>query len=129
MDHEDEKGKISDHDIVPEDEKRKLRTRSLRRKAMNGPTSSTRDPKKPSKQVLPCQFASISTEEFLDEEKEKAVTAFRKVLIERDLLPAPHDDYHNMLRYSCTSPFPNEILILLQVSFVKFLIYFFLAYD
>ncbi|XP_011089091.1 phosphatidylinositol/phosphatidylcholine transfer protein SFH9 isoform X1 [Sesamum indicum] len=99
MDHEDEKGKISDHDIVPEDEKRKRRTRSLRRKAMNGPTSSTRDPKKPSKQVLPCQFASISAEEFLDEEKEKAVTAFRKVLIERDLLPAPHDDYHNMLRF------------------------------
>ncbi|KAL0417460.1 UNVERIFIED_CONTAM: Phosphatidylinositol/phosphatidylcholine transfer protein SFH9 [Sesamum radiatum] len=99
MDHEDEKGKISDHDIIPEDEKRKRRMRSLRRKAMNGPTSSTHDPNKPSRQVLPCRFVSISTEEFLDEDKEKAVTAFRKVLIERDLLPAPHDDYHNMLRF------------------------------
>ncbi|KAK4440469.1 Phosphatidylinositol/phosphatidylcholine transfer protein SFH9 [Sesamum alatum] len=84
---------------MPEDEKRKRRMRSLRRKATNGSRSGTHDPKKPSRQVLPCQFASISFEEFLDEEKEKAVTALRKVLIEKDLLPAPHDDYHNMLRF------------------------------
>ncbi|KAL3828903.1 hypothetical protein ACJIZ3_017705 [Penstemon smallii] len=95
---EDERGKRSDHELMSEDEKRRRRMRTLRRKAMNASTRIT-PLRKSSKRVAHCQFASISTEEFRDEEEEKAVNAFRRVLIEKDLLPARHDDYHIMLRF------------------------------
>ncbi|KAL3633327.1 hypothetical protein CASFOL_022854 [Castilleja foliolosa] len=55
-----------------------------------------------------CQFASIFVEEFLDKEEEKAVNLFRQVLVERDLLPARHDDYHTMLRYLKARKFDLE---------------------
>ncbi|KAI3450862.1 hypothetical protein Pfo_007527 [Paulownia fortunei] len=97
--HEDERGKRSDHEIISEDEKRRRRMRSLRRKAMNGSTRITHTLRKHSRRVVHCQFASISMEEFLDEEEQKAVNAFHQVLIERDLLPARHEDYHTMLRF------------------------------
>ncbi|KAL8546676.1 hypothetical protein ACS0TY_006414 [Phlomoides rotata] len=97
--HEDERGKRSDHEIFSEDDKRRRRMRHLRRKAMNGSTRITNTLKKRSSQVLHCHFASISTEEILDEEEEKAVNAFRQALIERDFLPAQHDDYHTFLRF------------------------------
>ncbi|KAK4482955.1 hypothetical protein RD792_010128 [Penstemon davidsonii] len=74
---EDERGKRSDHELMSEDEKRRRRMRSLRRKAMNASTKIT-PLRKNSKRVAHCQFASISTEEFRDEEEEKAVNAFRR---------------------------------------------------
>ncbi|KAL0418020.1 UNVERIFIED_CONTAM: Phosphatidylinositol/phosphatidylcholine transfer protein SFH9 [Sesamum radiatum] len=83
---------------MSENEKRRRRMRSLRRKAMSASTRITPTLNKHSKGVLNCQFASISAEEFLDEEEEKAVNAFRRTLIERGLLPSRHDDYHTMLR-------------------------------
>ncbi|KAI3461863.1 hypothetical protein Pfo_018526 [Paulownia fortunei] len=97
--HEDERGKRSDHEIMSEDEKRRRRMRSLRKKARNPSTRITHTLRKRSKRVAHCQFASISTEEFLDEEEEKAVNTFRQALIERDLLPTRHDDYHTILRF------------------------------
>ncbi|KAL0390361.1 UNVERIFIED_CONTAM: Phosphatidylinositol/phosphatidylcholine transfer protein SFH9 [Sesamum calycinum] len=84
---------------MSENEKRRRRMRSLRRKAMSASTRITPTLNKHSKGVLNCQFASISAEEFLDEEEEKAVNAFRRTLIERGLLPSRHDDYHTMLRF------------------------------
>ncbi|KAL0369911.1 UNVERIFIED_CONTAM: Phosphatidylinositol/phosphatidylcholine transfer protein SFH9 [Sesamum angustifolium] len=97
--HGDERGRRSDHEIMSENEKRRRRMRSLRRKAMSASTRITPTLNKHSKGVLNCQFASISAEEFLDEEEEKAVNAFRRTLIERGLLPSRHDDYHTMLRF------------------------------
>lgn len=94
---EDEKEKRSDHEIS-ENEKQRIRMRSLRKKALNASTKITRTLRKRSKRVAHCRFASISTEEFLDKEEENAVNAFRQVLLDRDLLPARHDDYHIMLR-------------------------------
>lgn len=111
--HEDDRRKRSDHEIISEDEKRRRRMRSLRRKAMNGSTKITHTLRKRSRGVLHCHFASISTEEFLDEEEKKAVNAFRQVLIERDLLPAQHDDYHTLLRYCL-------YLFFFQLSFENF---------
>ncbi|XP_022851909.1 phosphatidylinositol/phosphatidylcholine transfer protein SFH9-like isoform X1 [Olea europaea var. sylvestris] len=95
---EDEKEKRSDHEIS-ENEKQRIRMRSLRKKALNASTKITRTLRKRSKRVAHCRFASISTEEFLDKEEENAVNAFRQVLLDRDLLPARHDDYHIMLRF------------------------------
>ncbi|KAK6145100.1 hypothetical protein DH2020_021920 [Rehmannia glutinosa] len=96
--HEAERGRRSDHEIMSEDEKRRRRMRSLRRKTMNPSTRITHTLRKRSKRVAHCQFASVSTEEFLNEEEEKGVNAFRQALIERDMLLARHDDYHTMLR-------------------------------
>lgn len=50
--------------------------------------------------VSNCQFASISIDDVRDEEEEKVVNAFRQILIEKDLLPHRHDDYHTLLRYN-----------------------------
>ncbi|KAL6567105.1 hypothetical protein OROMI_015509 [Orobanche minor] len=93
----DERGKGSDHEIISEDERRRRRMRSLRRKAMNGSTRIIR--RKHSGRVVYCQFASIFVEEFFDEQEEKAVSLFRRALIERDLLPSRHNDYHTILRF------------------------------
>ncbi|KAL6506554.1 hypothetical protein OROGR_024735 [Orobanche gracilis] len=92
-----ERGKGSDHEIISEDERRRRRMRSLRRKAMNGSTRITS--RKHSGRVVHCQFASIFVEEFFDEQEEKAVSLFRQTLIERDLLPSRHNDYHTILRW------------------------------
>lgn len=129
MIHEDERGRRSDLEIIPEVEKRRRRMRSLRRKAMNGSTRGTNSLKKRSRRVLHCHFASISTEEFLDEEEEKAVDAFRQVLIERDMLPAKHDDYHTLLRYNYLhlTFFLNQVLKIfstVQISFSFYIFYF-----
>ena len=98
MVHEDDRGRRSDLEIIPAVDKRRRRMRSLRRKAMTRGTSSLKNSR--TNHVLHCHFASISTEEFPDEEEEKAVNAFRQVLFERDLLPAQQDDFHTLLRYS-----------------------------
>lgn len=82
-----------------EDEKRRTRIRSLKKKAMNASTKLTHSLKRRSKRVAHCRFASISTEDFRDEKEEEAVNSFRQALLEKDLLPARHDDYHTMLRF------------------------------
>ncbi|XP_047981883.1 phosphatidylinositol/phosphatidylcholine transfer protein SFH9-like isoform X2 [Salvia hispanica] len=97
MVHEDDRGRRSDLEIIPAVDKRRRRMRSLRRKAMTRGTSSLKNSR--TNHVLHCHFASISTEEFPDEEEEKAVNAFRQVLFERDLLPAQQDDFHTLLRF------------------------------
>lgn len=90
----DDRAKRSDFE-TSEDEKRRTRIRSLKKKA----TKITHTLRKRTKRVAYCQFASISTEDFRDEKEEEAVNIFRQTLIDRDLLPASHDDYHTMLRF------------------------------
>lgn len=83
-----------------EDEKRRSRSRSLRKKAMSASTRLTHSLRKRRKRVSDSRYASISIEDVRDAEEEKAVNAFRQELIANDLLPPRHDDYHTMLRYS-----------------------------
>ncbi|GFQ04552.1 phosphatidylinositol/phosphatidylcholine transfer protein sfh9 [Phtheirospermum japonicum] len=94
---EDERGKRSDHETMFEDEKRRRRMRSLRKKAMSPSNKITHSLRRNSKRVAHCQFGSMFTEEIVDEEEVKAVNAFRQDLTERDLLPARYDDYHTLL--------------------------------
>lgn len=94
---EDERGKRSDLE-TSEDEKRRARIRSLKKKAMSASSKFIR--KRSSKRVAPCRFSAISVGDVRDEKEEEAVNAFRQVVIERDLLPDHHDDYHTMLRSS-----------------------------
>ncbi|XP_051113178.1 phosphatidylinositol/phosphatidylcholine transfer protein SFH9 isoform X2 [Andrographis paniculata] len=97
---EDEKLRRPDHEHDPfsEDEKRRRRLRSLRRRGMTGPTSTTHNVRNRSRPMSNCKFASISME-IPNKKEEKAVEAFRQVLIDRDMLPARHDDYHTLLRF------------------------------
>lgn len=92
---EDDRAKPSDFE-TSEDEKRRTRIRSLKKKATKI-THTLR--KRGNKRVAHCRFASIATEDFRDEKEEGAVNVFRRTLIDRDLLPARYDDYHTMLRF------------------------------
>ncbi|TKY66121.1 Phosphatidylinositol/phosphatidylcholine transfer protein SFH9 [Spatholobus suberectus] len=82
-----------------EDEWRKSRARSLRRKAMTASTRLTYSLRKRNTRVANCEFASIFIEDVRDANEEKAVNSFRQALLTRDLLPDSHDDYHTMLRF------------------------------
>ncbi|KAH6765356.1 Sec14p-like phosphatidylinositol transfer family protein [Perilla frutescens var. hirtella] len=84
---------------MSEDERRRRRMRSLRKKASNPSTRTSQELRKRGKRALHCIFASICTELYLDKDEEKVVNAFRQALVERDMLPACYDDYHTMLRF------------------------------
>ena len=94
---EDERGRCFEPEIS-EDEWRKSRARSLRRKAMTASTRLTYSLRKRNTRVADSDFASIFIEDVRDANEEKAVNSFRQVLLTRDLLPDSHDDYHEMLR-------------------------------
>ncbi|KAI3526503.1 hypothetical protein L1887_05760 [Cichorium endivia] len=82
------------------DDKRRVRVRSLKKKAMVASTRPVNPLKiRSNKRVSNCQFASISIDDVRDEEEEEVVNAFRQILIEKDCLPHRHDDYHTLLRF------------------------------
>ncbi|XP_020218812.1 phosphatidylinositol/phosphatidylcholine transfer protein SFH9 isoform X2 [Cajanus cajan] len=95
---EDERGRGMEPE-TSEDEWRKSRARSLRRKAMTASTRLTYSLRKRNTRVADCEFDSIFIEDVRDANEEKAVNSFRQVLLTRDLLPDSHDDYHTMLRF------------------------------
>lgn len=97
--HEDGNGDRSGHEIISEDEKRRRRMRSLRKKAMNPSTRTMRELRKRGQRKVHCLFASVCNEEFLDKEEEIVINAFRRALVERDMLLPHYDDYHTMLRW------------------------------
>lgn len=94
---EDERGRCFEPE-TSEDEWRKSRARSLRRKAMTASTRLAYSLRKRNTRVANSDFASIFIEDVRDANEEKAVNSFRQVLLTRDLLPDSHDDYHEMLR-------------------------------
>ncbi|CAJ1796126.1 unnamed protein product [Sphenostylis stenocarpa] len=95
---EDERGRSLEPE-TSEDEWRKSRARSLRRKAMTASTRLTYSLRKRNTRVADSEFTSIFIEDVRDANEEKAVNSFRQVLLTRDLLPDSHDDYHTMLRF------------------------------
>ncbi|KAG5017999.1 hypothetical protein JHK85_024135 [Glycine max] len=95
---EDERGRCFEPE-TSEDEWRKSRTRSLRRKAMTASTRLAYSLRKRNTRVANSDFASIFIEDVRDANEEKSVNSFCQVLLTRDLLPNSHDDYHEMLRF------------------------------
>ncbi|GFZ17607.1 Sec14p-like phosphatidylinositol transfer family protein [Actinidia rufa] len=115
---EDERTKRSDLE-TSEDEKRRTRVRSFKKKAMNASSRLTHNLRKRSKRVVPCRFAAISIEDVRDEKEEEAVNSFRQTLIAKDLLPAHHDDYHTMLRFLKARKFDLDKAVHMWVEMLK----------
>ncbi|KAJ9169767.1 hypothetical protein P3X46_017921 [Hevea brasiliensis] len=95
---ENERAKVVNVE-TSEEEKRRTRSRSLKRKAMSASTRLTHSLKKRGKRVADCRYAAISINDVRDANEEAAVNAFRQALIAKDLLPPRYDDYHTLLRF------------------------------
>ncbi|KAF7825768.1 phosphatidylinositol/phosphatidylcholine transfer protein SFH9 isoform X1 [Senna tora] len=95
---EDDRGRSLEPE-TSEDEWRKSRSRSLRRKAMTASTRLTYSLRKRNNRVADCRYPSFLIEDVRDAKEEEAVNSFRQALLAKDLLPVSHDDYHTMLRF------------------------------
>lgn len=95
---EDEKSRAFEIE-TSEDERRRSRGRSLKKKTVNASLKLTQSLRKRGKKVANCRYTSISIEDVRDAEEEEAVNSFREALLAKDLLPARFDDYHTMLRF------------------------------
>ncbi|XP_066351056.1 phosphatidylinositol/phosphatidylcholine transfer protein SFH6-like isoform X2 [Miscanthus floridulus] len=86
-----------------EDERRRRKIGSLRRKAIHAL-------KKRGRRRVDFRFppAAISIEDVRDAEEERAVASFRERLAAHSLLPEKHDDYHMMLRFLKARKFEAE---------------------
>ncbi|XP_009106835.1 phosphatidylinositol/phosphatidylcholine transfer protein SFH13 isoform X1 [Brassica rapa] len=90
----------SDFEISEEDERRRSKIGSLKKKAINASTKFTHSLKKRGKKKIDYRFPPVvSIEDVRDEKEESVVLEFRRNLLERDLLPPRHDEYHTLLRF------------------------------
>ena len=87
-----------------EDERRRTRIASLRKKALHASTKFSHSLKKRGKRKVDFRVPSFSIEDVRDAEEEQAVHAFRQELIAKELLPDKHDDYHTILRLGALFP-------------------------
>ncbi|THU66391.1 hypothetical protein C4D60_Mb05t13650 [Musa balbisiana] len=91
-----------------EDERRRTKIGSLRKKALHASTKFTHSLKKRGKRKVDYRGASFSIEDVRDAEEERAVHSFRQELIAKAILPKKHDDYHTLLRFLKARKFDFE---------------------
>ncbi|KAL0919451.1 hypothetical protein M5K25_011546 [Dendrobium thyrsiflorum] len=96
--HDERKQRRSDVENS-EDDRRKTKMGSLKKKALNASTKFTHSLKKRGKRKVDFRDFSVSIEDVRDVEEERYVYAFREELLAKDLLPNKHDDYHTLLRF------------------------------
>ncbi|EOA39901.1 hypothetical protein CARUB_v10008581mg [Capsella rubella] len=84
---------------VSEDERRRSKIGNLKKKAINASTKFTHSLKKRGKRKIDYRIPAVSIEDVRDEKEESVVLEFRRKLLERDLLPPRHDEYHTLLRF------------------------------
>ncbi|GFP99126.1 phosphatidylinositol/phosphatidylcholine transfer protein sfh13 [Phtheirospermum japonicum] len=82
-----------------EDERRRSKIVSLKKKAINASNKFTHSLKKRGKRKVDFRVPTISIEDVRDPREETAVCDLRQKLLDRDFLPAKHDDYHTLLRF------------------------------
>ncbi|KAK4491821.1 hypothetical protein RD792_002597, partial [Penstemon davidsonii] len=82
-----------------EDERRRSKIGALRKKAINASNKFTHSLKKRGKRKVDFRVPSISIEDVRDAREESAVCDLREKLLDRNLLPIRHDDYHTLLRF------------------------------
>ncbi|OAY32810.1 phosphatidylinositol/phosphatidylcholine transfer protein SFH9 isoform X2 [Manihot esculenta] len=102
-----------------EEEKRRTRSRSLKKKAVSASTRLTHSLRKRGKRVADCRYAAISINDVRDAEEEAAVNAFRQALIAKDLLPSRLDDYHTLLRFLKARKFDLDKTLLMWSEMLK----------
>ncbi|KAF2292088.1 hypothetical protein GH714_009438 [Hevea brasiliensis] len=82
-----------------EDDRRRSKIGTLKKKALNASNKFTYSLKKRGKRKIDYRVSSVSIEDVRDEKEESAVLELRQKLHERNLLPSRHDDYHTLLRF------------------------------
>ncbi|OIW20928.1 hypothetical protein TanjilG_25735 [Lupinus angustifolius] len=82
-----------------EDERRRFKIGTLKKKAMHASSKLTHSLKKRGKKKIDYRVPALSIEDVRDANEETAVNELREKLIERGSLPPKHDDYHTLLRF------------------------------
>uniref|UniRef100_M1AGN5 Transporter n=1 Tax=Solanum tuberosum TaxID=4113 RepID=M1AGN5_SOLTU len=82
-----------------EDETRRFRIGAFRKKAINASNKFTRSLKKRGKKKVDYRFPSVLIEDVHDAKEENVVYELHQQLLDRNLLPPIHDDYHTLLRF------------------------------
>lgn len=82
-----------------EDERRRSRIGTLKKKAINASSRFTHSLKKRGKRKIDYRVPLVSIEDVRDAREETAVHELRQKLVERGSLPPRHDDYHTLLRF------------------------------
>ncbi|KAK9156464.1 hypothetical protein Sjap_003944 [Stephania japonica] len=82
-----------------EDERRRTKIGTLKKKAINASNKFTHSLKKRGKRKVDYRVPSVSIEDIRDAEEESAVHQLRRKLLARNSLPSRHDDYHTLLRF------------------------------
>ncbi|KAK4278211.1 hypothetical protein QN277_016087 [Acacia crassicarpa] len=82
-----------------EDERRRSKIGTLKKKAINASSKFTHSLKKRGKRKIDYRVPSVSIEDVRDAQEETAVLELRQKLCERGSLPSRHDDYHTLLRF------------------------------
>uniref|UniRef100_M4CF59 CRAL-TRIO domain-containing protein n=1 Tax=Brassica campestris TaxID=3711 RepID=M4CF59_BRACM len=102
---EQTRDKLSDSECT-EDEPRRSRIGNLRKKAISCSSKLTHPLKRKGKRKIDYSVPFI--EDVRDENEEKIVLKLRQELLNKDLLPSRHDDYHMLLRFLKTMEFSIE---------------------
>ncbi|XP_043707022.1 phosphatidylinositol/phosphatidylcholine transfer protein SFH9-like isoform X2 [Telopea speciosissima] len=115
---DDERARKSDYE-TSEDERRRTRIGSIKKKAMHASNKFSHTLRKRGKRVGDCRLPSVSIEDVRDAEEEEAVNAFRQALLKKDLLPARFDDYHTMRRFLKARKFDLEKTVQMWAEMLK----------
>ncbi|XP_056177181.1 phosphatidylinositol/phosphatidylcholine transfer protein SFH13 isoform X4 [Syzygium oleosum] len=82
-----------------DDERRRFKIGTLKKKALNASNKFTHSLKKRGKRKVDYRVPAVSIEDVRDAKEEGAVLQLRQKLLDRDLLPSRLDDYHTLLRF------------------------------
>ncbi|KAK4750580.1 hypothetical protein SAY87_004062 [Trapa incisa] len=91
-----ERGSDLDH---YDDDRRKSKIGSLKKKALNASNKFTHSLRKRGKRKIDYRVPAVPIEDVRDEKEEGAVIELRQRLLDKDSLPLRHDDYHTLLRF------------------------------
>ncbi|KAK4363938.1 hypothetical protein RND71_015296 [Anisodus tanguticus] len=82
-----------------EDETQRFRIGAFRKKAINASNKFARSLRKRGKRKVDYRFPSVSIEDVRDAKEENVVYELHQQLLDMNLLPPIHDDYHTLLRF------------------------------
>lgn len=102
-----------------EDERRRFKIGTLKKKAINASNKFTHSLKKRGKRKVDYRVPSVSIEDVRDAKEEAAVCELRQKLLDRDMLPAKHDDYYTLLRFLKARDFNPEKTIQMWEEMLK----------